>query len=101
MEEISKKLKTKSEIIAEVAEKHCLPLSTATLFIDTVFDEITQTLLQNGKVELRGFGTFGVKKYKAYKGRNPKNQQRVMVRAKKRPWFKAGQIKDALNKKSS
>ena len=99
MVKIAKKLKTKSDIIAEIAKNKKLPLSTAVLFVDTVFEEITQALLKGGKVELRGFGTFGVKKYKGYKGRNPKNQKRVIVRAKKRPWFKPGLIRESLRRK--
>ena len=99
MKKITKKLKTKSDIISEIAKTKNLPLSTAMIFVDTVFEEITQALLKDRKVELRGFGTFGVKRYKAYKGRNPKNQKQVMVRAKKRPWFKPGIFRESLNKK--
>ena len=99
MKKIARKLKTKSDFISEIAQKKNLPLSTASLLVNTVFEEIIKSLLKDQKVELRGFGTFGVKKYKAYKGRNPKNQQRVMVRAKKRPWFKPGLLRESLNKK--
>ena len=99
MGKIVKKLKNKSDIIFEIAERKKLPLVTVGLVVDTVFEEITQVLLKDRKVELRGFGTFGVKKYKAYKGRNPQNQKRVMVRAKKRPWFKPGLFHEELNKK--
>lgn len=99
MVKISQKLKVKSDIVLEIAKKKQLPLSTVSLFVDTVFDEITKALLNNQKVELRGFGSFGVKTYTAYKGRNPKSQEKVTVRAKKRPWFKPGQIQNHLQKK--
>jgi len=99
MVKISKKLKTKSDIILEIAKKHNLSIAKAGLFVEAIFNEITQALLKNQKVELRGFGTFGVKKYKAYKGRNPKTQEIINIKAKKRPWFKPGQIHDLLNKK--
>lgn len=99
MKKIAKKLKTKSDLISEIAQKKGLPLSTAYLFVDTVFEEIAQSLLKGQKVEIRGFGTFGVKKYKAYKGRNPQTQKSVMVRVKKRPWFKPGLFRESLNKK--
>ena len=98
MKKIAKKLKTKSDIASEIAQKKNLSLTTANLFVDTVFEKITQSLLKGQKVELRGFGTFGVKKYKAYKGRNPKNQKTIMVRAKRRPWFKPGILREKLNK---
>ena len=87
---IAKKLKTKSAIIAEIAKKKKIPHSTSALFVKVFFDEISKALVKGKRVELRGFGTFGVKKYKAYKGRNPKTQEVIKVKAKKRPWFKPG-----------
>lgn len=99
MKKITKKLKKKPDIISQIAEKKNLPLSTVTLAVDTVFQEIEKALLKGKKVELRGFGTFGVKKYKAYKGRNPKSQEKISVPAKKRPWFKPGLFHKSLNKK--
>jgi len=98
MKKIAKKLKTKSNIVSAIAKKKNLPLKTANLFVDTVFEKITQSLLKGQRVELRGFGTFGVKKYKSYKGRNPRNQQTIIVRAKRRPWFKPGILLEKLNK---
>lgn len=95
---IERRLKTKSDIISEISIKKDLPADIVGLVVDTVIDEISHSLLRGGKVELRGFGTFGVKNYKAYKGRNPQNQQKIMVRAKKRPWFRPGLIREALKK---
>ena len=99
MKKISSKLKTKSEIIEELAKKQNLSLKVSTLCVETIKDEITKALLNNRRIELRGFGTFGVKKYKSYKGRNPQNQKKIMVPAKKRPWFKPGVFSKSLNKK--
>ena len=98
MKKITRKLKTKSDIISEIAKKKNLHLSTSNLFVDTVFEEISKALLKDQRVEIRGFGTFGVKKYKAYKGRNPQNQKRITVRAKRRPWFKPGIFHESINK---
>ncbi|MCZ0932823.1 MAG: integration host factor subunit beta [Oligoflexia bacterium] len=99
MKRISKKLKTKSELIEELAHKKRLSLKVSALCVETIKDEMIQALLNSQRIELRGFGAFGVKKYKAYKGRNPQNQQKIMVRAKKRPWFKPGIFSQSLNKK--
>ena len=99
MRRIAKKLKTKSQLIEEFAIQKDLSLKISTLCVETIKEEITQALLNNQRVELRGFGTFGVKKYKSYKGRNPKNQEKILVRAKKRPWFKPGVFSKKLNKK--
>lgn len=99
MAKISKKLKTKSDLILQISKNNKLSISTSSLVVDTILENITLALLKDNKVELRGFGTFGVKKYKAYKGRNPQNQETVTVRSKRRPWFKPGQIRFLLNKK--
>ena len=90
MSRSKKNTKTKFNIISEMAGKTEVPLSVASLAFHTVFEEISRALLKEQRVELRGFGVFVVKKYKAYKGRNPQNQKKVMVRAKKRPRFKPG-----------
>lgn len=98
MKKISTKLKTKSELITELAQQKNLSLSVITLCVETIKEEMTRALLNDQRIELRGFGSFGVKRYKAYKGRNPQNQERIMVRAKKRPWFKPGVFIKDLNK---
>ena len=97
MKKIRQKLKTKSEIVVEIAKKKHISFSISDLFVSTVLAQISQALLKGYKVELRGFGTFGVKKHKAYKGRNPQNQKEVMIQSKKRPWFKPGLFKNTLN----
>ena len=99
MKRISKQLKTKSELIKELADTKKLSLKASALCVETIKREMTQALLHNQRIELRGFGSFGVKRYKAYKGRNPQNQQKITVRAKKRPWFKPGIFSKDLNKK--
>jgi nucleoid DNA-binding protein len=48
------------------------------------------TLKSGGRIEIRGFGSFTVRKYKAYKGRNPRNGEHVDVKPKKAPFFKVG-----------
>ena len=100
MDKISKKLKTKASLVRDTAKKHKISLKESKLFVSTVFQEITKALLKDQKVEIRGFGSFYVKKYKAYKGRNPKTQKPVHVGAKQRPIFKAGLISKNLNKSS-
>ena len=65
----------------------------------TVFTEnIKKTLLDGGRVEIRGFGSFKVKEYQGYVGRNPKTGKEVHVAPKKLPFFKAGkELKEFLN----
>ena len=66
--------------------------------VDTFFDTITMSLTNSQKVELRGFGSFGVKKREARLARNPKTGSTVAVSAKKISFFKMGKgMKEQLN----
>ena len=66
------------------------------------FEDITTALAQNGRVELRGFGSFAVRHRAARKARNPKTGESVFVPAKATPFFKSGNIlRDRLNPKNS
>lgn len=66
------------------------------------FEDITTALAQNGRVELRGFGSFAVRHRAARKARNPKTGESVFVTAKATPFFKSGKIlRDRLNPKNS
>ena len=66
--------------------------------INTFFDTITISLTNSQKVELRGFGSFGVKKREARLARNPKTGSTVAVSAKKISFFKMGKgMKEQLN----
>ena len=51
---------------------------------------MTATLVKGGRVEVRGFGAFSVKDYKAYVGRNPKTGEEVRVPPKRLPWWRTG-----------
>jgi len=66
--------------------------------IDTFFGTITKTLSNVERVEIRGFGSFTVKKYKPYTGRNPKTGKQIKVYSKKLPFFKVGkELKDMVD----
>ncbi|MCG6533433.1 MAG: integration host factor subunit beta [Syntrophales bacterium LBB04] len=62
----------------------------ATDIINLIFNGFTDTLEKGGRIEVRGFGAFSVREYKAYTGRNPKTGKNVKVRPKKLPFFKVG-----------
>ncbi len=99
MRKITKKFKTKQDIVYEIAKKKNLTIKTASLLVDTVFQEIAQAILRGQRVQLRNFASFGLKKYKAYTGTDPRTQKRFKVKAKKRLWFKVGLFNKSLNKK--
>ena len=66
--------------------------------IDTIFDEIIEAMANGDRVELRGFGSFSVKKREARMGRNPRTGESVPVEAKAVPFFKTGKLlRDRLN----
>jgi integration host factor subunit beta len=70
----------------------------AKAIIDIVFAHLTQALSAGERIDIRGFGTFKVKTYEGYTGRNPKSGVRVSVKPKKLPAFKVGKgLKERLN----
>ena len=59
---------------------------------------MADTLVSGENVEIRGFGSFTVKHYKPYVGRNPKTGEKRQIKAKKLPFFKVGKdLRDAVN----
>jgi integration host factor subunit beta len=58
--------------------------------IDAILEQITRALAQGDRVELRGFGTFSVKRREARKGRNPRTGAAVFVSARAVPFFRTG-----------
>lgn len=90
---------TKSELIQKLAERNPhLFLRDVEKIVDTVFNEITDALANDDRVELRGFGAFSVKHREARKGRNPRTGETVHVEAKRLPFFKTGKaLREKLN----
>ncbi len=90
----------KSELIDRLAEKENISRVVAKRIVNTLFDTITQALIEGNRVELREFGILSVRNRKARLGRNPKTGASVHVVEKKVPFFKAGKaVKEALNRK--
>ena len=89
----------KSDLIDALASKEDLPESTAKKIVDMVFDGFTEALQNGGRIEIRGFGSFSVKHYEAYTGRNPKTAKNITVKPKKLPVFKTGkELKGRVDK---
>ena len=80
----------KSQLIEALAKKENLALKNAEEVVNTVFGDIIKTLIKSERVEIRGFGSFKVKHYDGYKGRNPKTGEIINVSPKKLPFFKVG-----------
>ena len=80
----------KSELIEKLALKTELSPTHAKEATEIFFSQIKQALNNGDKVEIRGFGTFYLKRYNGYKGRNPKTGEIVSVPPKKLPIFRTG-----------
>lgn len=89
----------KSELVKALADAHNLTQEEAKDMVNTFFDSIKDALEQGDRVELRGFGSFKIKHYEGYKGRNPKTGEVVDVQPKRLPFFRVGKgLKEHLNK---
>ena len=80
----------KSELIKSLSEQTNISIDEATLVVNTFVDNMKNALLEGDHVEIRGFGSFKVKEYGAYAGRNPRTGQKVEVDSKRLPFFRAG-----------
>ncbi|GAB6176651.1 HU family DNA-binding protein [Desulfobaculum senezii] len=88
----------KSELIKTLAEKKNLHVDEAAVVVNTFFDSIKSSLIHEERVEIRGFGSFKIKDYGGYIGRNPKTGEIVKVRPKKLPFFRPGkELKEFVN----
>lgn len=88
----------KSELIKALADETNLPADDASLVVNTFFDEMKSSLLAGERIEIRGFGSFKIKEYAGYAGRNPKTGESVAVAAKRLPFFRAGkELKEFIN----
>ncbi len=81
---------TKSDLITALAARTAMPSSKAEAVVNVVFDSMTDALLAGEGIELRGFGSFSIREYKGYTGRNPKTGESVEVAPKRLPFFKVG-----------
>jgi len=89
---------TKSELIERISEQLKLPAGKAEQIVNTMFDAMVVALQQGEGVEIRGFGSFTVRHYKAYEGRNPRTGDPVHVAPKRLPFFKVGKdLRERIN----
>jgi integration host factor subunit beta len=80
----------KSDLIEKVVEKINLPKKRAELIVNLLFEAMTQALAEGERIEIRGFGSFISKQYRARTGRNPRTGQTIPVPEKRLPFFKVG-----------
>ena len=89
---------TKSELIERVAQESGLTKGRAEMVVNTIFDSMTTALIAGDGIEIRGFGSFTVRQYKSYEGRNPRTGDVVHVAPKRLPFFKVGkELRERVN----
>lgn len=89
----------KTQLIEAVAAKANIKKKDAEVAISALVDVITDALADGEKVQLTGFGSFGVKERAAHEGINPATGKKMFIEAYKKPAFSASKaLKDALNK---
>ena len=98
----------KSDIIQLLSKDIDIPLRKTEEIVDKFFETMSNALLSLDRIEIRGFGTFEVREYAGYTGRNPKTGDGIVVLPKKLPFFKPGKdfkekvnLKQVIKKKES
>ncbi|MCP3980013.1 MAG: integration host factor subunit beta [bacterium] len=89
---------TKADLVEQVVRVTDVSKKHAEIIVNTVFSSIVEALQREDKIELRGFGSFRVRRRRSRQGRNPKTGDRVDVPEKRIPYFKPGkELKDLIN----
>lgn len=90
----------KAELATEVAKRTKLSQKVAKVVVDSVFEEMVKALKKGDRVEIRGLGSFVIRNYGSYQGRNPKTGVTVTVQPKRLPYFKVGkELKERVDLK--
>lgn len=88
----------KSELIEMIADKLGQPKKRIENTVNLIFDMMTESLTQGGRIEIRGLGSFVTKTYESYTGRNPRTGESIAVKPKKLPAFKVGkELRERVN----
>jgi len=89
---------TKADLVEEVIRVTELPRKESETIVETIFESIIQTLKEDKKIEIRGFGSFRTRQRRGRVGRNPKTGEKVEVPAKRIPFFKPSkELKEFVN----
>jgi integration host factor subunit beta len=89
---------TKADLIDLIADRAKLPHGRAELLICQMFDSMVDALCRGEGIEIRGFGSFSIRSYKEYQGRNPRTGEAVRVRPKRLAFFKVGkELRERVN----
>lgn len=89
----------KSDLINMLIAKRNVTQKQAEAIIETIFGLMTEALCRGENIEIRGLGSFRVKDYKGYQGRNPKTGEVIAVKPKRKLTFRTGkELRDRVNR---
>ena len=89
---------SKSDLVMALEKQGRLTHAQAEVVVNICFDAMIRALYKDDRIEIRGFGSFANRNYRAYEGRNPKTGKIVKVAPKKVPFFKVGKaLKNMVN----
>lgn len=80
----------RSDLIDKLAIRTDISNSIAEDVVMEIFGSMTDTLVAGNRIEIRGFGSFEIREYGSYAGRNPKTGEETIVASKRSPFFKVG-----------
>ncbi len=86
----SKKSRTKKDLVKTISDRLDMPQLRTREIVQKTFDALIEALVEEGRVELRNFGIFQIKRREARMARNPRTGQAVPVLAKTTVTFKPG-----------
>jgi integration host factor subunit beta len=89
----------KSDLVDALSSKASLTQRRAEDVINIIFNSMKDAILNDDRIEIRGFGSFANRKYGSYTGRNPKTGEHIQVQSKQLPFFKVGkELREIVNK---
>lgn len=80
----------KSELIEQLSLKKDISVKRAEEVVNLIFASMSEAMVSGDRIEIRGLGSFVIKDYGTYTGRNPKTGEAIKVSPKKLPFFKVG-----------
>jgi integration host factor subunit beta len=80
----------RSDLIQKLSDRAAIPQRRANFIIELIFEEMAEALINEDKIEIRNFGSFHIKHYPGYQGRNPRTGAVIQVGEKRLPSFKTG-----------
>ncbi len=89
---------TRSELVEAVAARGEITRQRAEAVVDAILAAMSEAMQRGESIEVRGFGSFTIRPYKSYQGRNPKTGASVEVQAKRVPFFRVGkELREIVN----